>query len=176
MPRSRGCGTHRDFRGCGSARGISGGQGISSLIGIQPKALCDAGNTCVVDDGFSLAVINGRPASRVLDFGMQYCSVGAAGDRVVGIDPDSDALTAARGKPEKGNGDWVSGTSAHIPSRGTFRRSNHDLPRGLSNQRWCCLAVDPRDPMARARECSTPVETRGSDTKPDGRALEIWVE
>lgn len=91
----------------------------SSLTGMQPQALYDTENTWVVDAEFSIAFINERPASGVLDVGCGAArltlAVGAAC-----IDPDSDALAAARGKPDEGNVDWVSGTSAQIPDGGLF--------------------------------------------------------
>ncbi len=72
-----------------------------------------------MDDGFILAVSKETPASHVLDLGCGTgrltLAVAADGHHVVGIDPDADALEAARRKPDAQCIRWVHGTSARIP-------------------------------------------------------------
>lgn len=160
-------------------------------------ALYDTANTWAMDDEFFLGFINERPASRVLDLGCgtgrSTLAVAAAGHCVVGIDPDSEALAAARGKPEAGNVDWVSGTSAQIPEGELFdvAITTSHVAQALSDDvAWARtlgdlhrtllpggrLVVDSRDPVARAWERWTPVNTLGTCTLLDGITLETWNE
>ncbi|MGP5195755.1 class I SAM-dependent methyltransferase [Arthrobacter rhombi] len=168
----------------------------SPLTAEQLTALYDAENLWSMDDEFFLAVVNELPVSQVLDLG---CGTGRLtravatdGHHVVGIDPDADALKAARRKPDTENIRWVHGTSARIPDGVLFdiaimtshvaqaisddaawAQTLEDLHRALvSGGR---LIFDSRDPAARVWERWTPGNTAGSYTLPDGTSVTTWI-
>lgn len=167
------------------------------LTGGQLSALYDRENQWSVDDDFFLAFINEYPSSRVLDLG---CGTGrltravaAAGHHVVGIDPDADALEAARRKPGAENIRWVQGTSNRIPEGVPFDvviLTSHVAQAISDDAAWARtldevhhalvpggrLIFDSRDPAARAWERWTPKNTVGMYTLPDGTSIETWAD
>ncbi|WP_458107949.1 methyltransferase domain-containing protein [Arthrobacter sp. R3-55] len=169
----------------------------SGMTGAQLSALYDARNVWAADDDFFLAFVNERPNSRVLDLGCgtgrMTLAVAAAGHSVVGIDPSSDSLAAARMKPRADEVTWIDGTSAQIPVAHAFdvaimtahvaqaindddvwSRTLADVHRALVP--GGSLAFDSRDPAARAWEHWTPAETRRRHTLPDGSMVDAWAE
>ena len=74
----------------------------SRLTDEHRAVLYDAETAWAVDDDFFLALVNEQPGSRMLDLG---CGTGRltvaianSGHQVVGIDPNSGSLAAARSK------------------------------------------------------------------------------
>ncbi|SDW96785.1 Methyltransferase domain-containing protein [Arthrobacter sp. cf158] len=170
---------------------------MSSLMtGAQLSALYDAENQWAADDDFFLALVNEKPNSRVLDLGCGTgrvsLAIAAKGHRVVGIDPNTSSLAAARGKRGAEKVTWIDGTSAQIPEESfdvaimtahvaqaisaddDWSRTLADVHRALAPGGR--LAFDSRDPLARAWEGWTPVRTRRGHTLPDGSTLETWME
>lgn len=169
----------------------------SPLTAEQLTALYDSENLWSVDDEFFLAVINERPLSQVLDLG---CGTGrltraiaADGHHVVGIDPDADALEAARKKPDTENIRWVHGTSTRIPEGVPFDvavMTSHVTQAISGDAAWAQtledvhrslvpggrLIFDSRDPAARVWELWTPASTRDAYTLPDGTSIETWID
>lgn len=158
--------------------------------------LYDAANRWAAGDEFFLALANERPGSRVLDLG---CGTGrltvalaGAGHEVTGVDPDADALAAARGKPGAERVSFVHGTSEAVPDNAfdlavmtshvaqaiadeaAWTRTLADLHRALVPGGR--LAFDSRDPAARAWENWTEAATRSSVRLPDGGSAETWVD
>lgn len=157
--------------------------------------LYDAVNRWSADDEFFLALANERPGSRVLDLG---CGTGrltvalaAAGHIVTGVDPDADALAAARAKPGAERVSFLHGTSEVVPDRAfdlalmtshvaqaiadeaAWTRTLADLHRALVPGGR--LAFDSRDPAARAWENWTRAAT-SSRVDTGGESVETWVE
>ncbi|MDN5755017.1 MAG: class I SAM-dependent methyltransferase [Arthrobacter sp.] len=169
----------------------------SPLTGEQLTALYDAENPWSVDDAFFLTVINELPSSQVLDLG---CGTGrltravaADGHHVVGIDPDAEALDAARRKPDAENIRWVHGTSTRIPDGVLFDTAimTSHVAQAISDEaawaqtleglHWALvpggrLIFDSRDPAARVWERWTPANTRDTYTLPDGTTVETWID
>ncbi|MCT9872065.1 class I SAM-dependent methyltransferase [Paenarthrobacter aurescens] len=170
---------------------------LTRMTGAQLSALYDAENQWAVDDDFFLTFVNERPNSRVLDLGCGTgrisLAVAAHGHDVVGIDPNSASLTAARQKPGADNVTWVDGTSAQIPEEDSFDTAvmtAHVAQAINDDADWSLtladvhralgpggrLAFDSRDPAAKAWERWTPGNTRGAHTLPDGSIMETWME
>lgn len=167
------------------------------MTGEQRAALYDTENLWAVDDDFFLAFVNERPDGRVLDLGCGTgrltLAIAAAGHRVVGIDPDAEALAAARRKPGASSVTWIDGTSAQIPDGIAFDVAimTAHVAQAISNDdAWAQtlsdvhralapggrLTFDSRDPAARAWERWTPGTTRGVYALPDGTTVETWIE
>lgn len=169
----------------------------SFLTPAQHADLYDAENTWTQADDFFLDFINQQPESRVLDLG---CGTGRltialaqAGHRVMGVDPHTDSLTAARAKPGAHAVEWIDGTSAHVPLSASFDAvvmSAHVAQAINDDAQWCNtlkniraalrpggrLVFDSRDPQARAWERWTPCTTRSQHTLPDGTGVQLWID
>ncbi|PJI94644.1 class I SAM-dependent methyltransferase [Luteimicrobium subarcticum] len=160
-------------------------------------AVYDAVNVWAPDDDYFLARAAEGPGIRVLDLG---CGTGRlttelarTGFEVTGVDPDGEALEAARRKPGGDLVRWVEGTSealgpdlrfdvvimtAHvvqaIADDGEWRATLADVHRALVS--GGLLTFDSRDPAAGAWERWTPDASRSSLTLPDGTVVEGWYE
>ncbi|MFJ6537494.1 class I SAM-dependent methyltransferase [Paenarthrobacter sp. NPDC091711] len=169
----------------------------SRMTQAQLSDLYDAGNQWAEDDDFFLAFANERPNSRVLDLGCgtgrMTLALAANGHAVVGIDPTTGSLAAARRKPGAEGVTWIDGTSAEIPPNARFdvaimtahvaQAINHDgdWSRTLADVNRALvpggrLAFDSRDPAAKAWERWTPAKTRRLHTLSGGSVVETWME
>lgn len=159
-------------------------------------AVYDAESQWGPDDDFFLALVNRRPGSRVLDLGCGTgrltVAIAAAGHAVTGVDPDRDALDAARPKPRGDQVTWVEGTSTSLVA-GAFDiavMTSHVAQVFVSDDDWAdvladvrralvpggVLAFDTRDPRARTWERWTREESYGAFDLPDGDRVESWVD
>ena len=154
----------------------------------------DAECTWGPDDDAFLAVVDERPASRVLDLG---CGTGrltvalaAAGHTVTGVDPAAASLVAARRKSDRVT--WIDGTSADLPTAAfdTAVMTSHVAQFLLTDDEWATVLADlaravvpggrlafdsrPPDPAIWARW--NPVDSARQATLADGRVVVISTE
>ena len=154
----------------------------------------DAENPWGVDDDFFLALVNRHPRSRVLDLGCGTgrltVAIAAAGHTVTGVDPDRDALAAARDKSDRVT--WIEGTSTSLDDRSfdVALMTSHVAQVFVSDDEWTSvladvrrslvpggiLAFDTRDPRHRPWERWTREETRAVFDLPHGGRVESWVD
>jgi SAM-dependent methyltransferase len=115
-----------------------------------------------------------------------------AGHQVTGIEPDMPSLLVAQAKPGAERVTWRIGTSTILPSAAfdlalmtshvaqfiaddtEWTATLHDIRRSLVPGGR--LAFDSRDPIARAWEEWTPVNTSTEVQLPDGTHARVWNE
>lgn len=148
------------------------------------------------EDEFFLAVVEQTPRVRVVDLG---CGTGrltvalaAAGHQVVGVDPASASLQAARARPGADRVTWVHGTSEVLPDAAfdvavmtahvaQFLVNDDDWHGTLRDLRRALvpggrLLFDTRDPRARLWERWNERESRRQVALPDGTRVDVWTD